>query len=85
MQYVFSFSDDGLGLKTYLNEEIGRLKQVVKDSLESEEVKSDPTMLESTKKVINVMESYRKQGVNEGMVQQILKIQKLAREIQFNG
>ena len=33
-QYIFSFSDDGLSLKVHLNEEIGRLKKIVKDSLE---------------------------------------------------
>jgi len=85
MQYVFSFSDDGLGLKTYLNEEIGRLKEIVKESLEIEEIKSDLTMLESTKKVINIMEGYKKQKVNDAMIQQILKIQKLVKEIQSDG
>tara|TARA_R110000824_G_scaffold216050_2_gene402681 strand:- start:119 stop:946 length:828 start_codon:yes stop_codon:yes gene_type:complete len=81
MQYVFSFSDDGIGLKTYLNEEIGRLKKIVKESLEIEEVRADLTMLESTKKVINTMEGYREREVDEQMVQQVLKIQKLVKEI----
>ena len=58
MQYVFSFSDDGLGLKTYLNEEIGRLKKIVNESLEMEEIKTDAAMLESTKRIVDTMEEY---------------------------
>ena len=85
MQYVFSFSDDGLGLKTYLNEEIGRLKRTVKGSLEMEEIKSDPIMLESTNRVIQMMEEYKNQNTSDAMVQKILKIQKLVREIETDG
>ena len=85
MQYIYSFSDSRLGLKTYLNEEIGRLKEVVKEAMEMEEIKSDKIMLESTKKVINTMEGYKTQKVDEKMVEQILKIQKLAKEIQSDG
>tara|TARA_R100000008_G_C3566683_1_gene159523 strand:- start:309 stop:1136 length:828 start_codon:yes stop_codon:yes gene_type:complete len=85
LQYIYSFSDDGMGLKAYLNEEVGRLKKIVKESIEMEEVKSDTLMLESTKKVIETMEEYRNQKVDENMVQQVLKIQKLVKEIQSDG
>jgi hypothetical protein len=85
MQYVFSFSDGGFGLKTYLNEEIGRLKKVVKESLKMEEIKSDSIMLESAKKVIGVMEEYKNKEVDDTMIQQVLKIQKLAKEVQTDG
>ncbi len=85
MQYIYSFSDDGLGLKTYLNEEIGRLKKVVANSLEMEEVKEDPMMLESTNKVISIIEEYKTKNVDEEMINQVLRIQKLAQEIESNG
>ena len=85
MQYVYSFSDDGLGLKTYLNEEIGRLKSVITSSLEMKEVNEDPTMLESTKKVIGIIEEYKTQDIDDSLIEQILKIQKLAQEIQADG
>ena len=85
MQYIYSFSDDGLGLKTYLNEEIGRLKKVVVNSLEMEEVKEDPMMLESTNKVISIIEEYKTKHVDEEMINQVLRIQKLAQEIESNG
>tara|TARA_R110000824_G_scaffold306801_1_gene494319 strand:+ start:4103 stop:4930 length:828 start_codon:yes stop_codon:yes gene_type:complete len=85
MQYVYSFSDDGVGLKVYLNEEIGRLKKIVKESLEIEEIKSDPTMLESTKKVIGTIEEYKNKEVCETMIRQVLNIQKLVEEVQSDG
>ena len=85
LQYIYSFSDDGIGLKTYLNEEIGRLKGIVKESMEMEEIKSDTTMLASTKKVVDSMENYKNQKVDDAMIQQVLKIQKLVKEIQSDG
>jgi len=85
LQYVFSFSDNGLGLKTYLNEEIGRLKKIIQESLEMEDIKTDPAMLQSTKKVVDTMEGYKNRAIDEDMIQQILKIQKLVKEIQSDG
>ena len=85
MQYIYSFSDDGLGLKAYLNEEIGRLKDIITNSLNMDEVKEDPTMLESTKKVIDIIEEYKDQDINDGLIMQVLKIQKLAQEIESDG
>jgi hypothetical protein len=85
IQYIYSFSDDGMGLKIYLNEEIGRLKGVLKESLELEEIKTDSTMLESARRVIDTMEEYKRQDVSDDMVQQVLKIQNLVKEIQSDG
>ena len=85
MQYIYSFSDDGLGLKAYLNEEIGRLKDIITNSLNMDEVKEDPTMLESTKKVIDIIEEYKAQDINDELIMQVLKIQKLAQEIESDG
>ena len=85
IQYIYSFSDEGVGLKTYLNEEVGRLKKIVGESMEMEEVKSDPIMLESSKKVVEKMEDFKNRKVDEEMVQQVLKIQNLVKEIQSNG
>ena len=51
-RYIFSVSDNGTSLKTYLNEEIERLRTEVSQSLESEEIKSDELMLEKAGKVL---------------------------------
>ena len=85
IQYIYSFSDDGLGLKTYLNEEISRLKEAVCGSLDMEELREDTNMLESAKRVVNIIEEYKTSQVNDGMIKQVLKIQKLVKEIQSNG
>jgi len=85
MQYVYSFSDNGISLKTYLNEEIGRLKNIITNSLEMEEVKEDPAMLESTRKVIDTIEEYKNQNIDDTLIKQVLKIQKLAQEIESDG
>tara|TARA_R110000824_G_scaffold244490_1_gene433288 strand:+ start:394 stop:1221 length:828 start_codon:yes stop_codon:yes gene_type:complete len=85
MQYVFSFADDSVGLKVYLNEEIKELKKVIEESLELEEIKSDPIMLKSTKKVIGMIEEYKSKKIDETMIGQVLNIQKLAGEIQSDG
>ena len=50
-----------------------------------DEVKEDPTMLESTKKVIDIIEEYKAQDINDGLIMQVLKIQKLAQEIESDG
>ena len=51
-RYIFSVSDNGTSLKTYLNEEIERLRAEVKQSRNSEEIKSDEMILEKTDKVL---------------------------------
>ena len=85
LQYILSFSDDKLGLKVYLNEEIGRLKEVINNSLGMEEVRKDSNMLESTKKVLARIEGYKNQEIDDSMIEQVLKIQRLAEEIQTDG
>ena len=80
-KYISSFADNGLGLKVFLNEEIGRLKKVLETALESPEIKSDNLMLENTNKVIEELRSYSQKPIDEGVVKKILKIQQLALEI----
>jgi len=83
--YIVSLSDDNLSLSMYLNEEIGRLKNVVHSSLKMEEVKNDPRMLEATNEVLSTIDNFKKNPVNEVMIKKILKIQNLAKEIQTDG
>jgi hypothetical protein len=80
-EYILSFSDNGLSFKTYLNEEISRLKREVEKSLTKEEIREDPDMLEKTKEVLNILEGFREEKINDAMLKKILKIQKLISEI----
>ena len=58
-KYIASFADNGLELKLYLSEEIGRLKKEVKVSLKMEEIFTDEKMVEKTKKVLSILEGFR--------------------------
>ena len=83
--YVFSFSDNGVGIKAYLNEEIGRLKEAVQLSLTLNEVKDDSDMIKKTKSVLEFLDSFAsKQTLSEADVQKLLKIQMLVEEVSNN-
>ena len=80
-KYVSSFVDNGIELKIYLNEEISRLKEIVSKSLNMEEIKNDADMVTKTKKVLETLSSFRNQKIEKKMVEKVLQIQQLAREI----
>ena len=80
-KYIFSFSDNGVSLKMYLNEEISRLRDEIKNSLSIKEIKEDTDMNKSTKDVLSLMESFSSQPVDIVLVKKVLKIQNLVREI----
>ena len=77
-----SFSDNGVEFKIFLNEEVGRLKNEMTQSLESESVKSDPAILKKTQKVINTIKEFKDTEITSSMIQKIMKIQSLVKEIQ---
>ena len=83
-RYIFSVSDNGVSLKTYLNEEIERLRDRVATSLELQEVKDDELMLEKTKKVIDFLESLKDNKLTESDIKKIMQIQELVREVESN-
>lgn len=83
-KYVSCFHDNGLELRVYLNEELGRLKEEVEKSLKMKEIKEDQDMLEKTKQVMQIMEGFKKSPVNEEMLEQVMKIQELVKEIKEN-
>ena len=80
-KYVMSFSDNGLDLNIYLNEEIGRLKSVLHESSNVKEIAEDTEMLEKNKTILNILESFKSQPVSMEMVKKVLRVQNLAREI----
>ncbi len=80
-KFASSFSDNGLELKTYLNEEVARLKEELKNSLSSKELVEDDDMKNNAKEVIDLLESFSKMQPDRNMVQQVLKIQSLIEEI----
>jgi len=79
--YILSFSDNGVGLKIFLNEELGRLREKIKDSLGAKEIKSDKRMIEKTNQVLGLINEFKEQPITDSMIKDILKIQNLAHEI----
>jgi len=72
--YIVSFSDNGLGLKIFMNEEIGRLKEQC-ESL-SEGKWSDKIHLVKEK-----LEDFKKKPLTEEVVKDVFHIQQLLSEI----
>ena len=83
-RYIFSVSDNGVSLKTYLNEEIQRLRDRVNASLELEEVKADEHMVEKTQKVLDFLDGLKDTKLDERAIKKIMQIQELVREVENN-
>ena len=84
-RYVFSVSDNGVALKTYLNEEVERLRTQVSASLSLAEIKEDPEMYKKTEGVIGFLDSLHTTPLNDNTVKKLLKVQELVREVEDNG
>jgi hypothetical protein len=76
--YIVSFSDNGVGLKSFLNEEIGRLKSAVK--MRIVEGPNNPNS-ENFKKVKHKLDNYTKTPINQQMIEEIFYIQDLIAEV----
>jgi len=83
-RYIFSVSDNGVSLKTYLNEEIQRLRDRVNASLELQEVRADEHMVEKTQKVLDFLDSLKDTKLDERAIKKIMQIQELVREVENN-
>ena len=80
-KYIGSFKDNGLDLKIYLNDELGRIKGVLGEQKNI----VDDELKQKVDSVLSIIDGYKGQMINEGMLKQVLKIQELAREIQADG
>ena len=84
-QYVMSFGDSGLEFKLFLNEEISRIKNELNKSLLLKEISEDQLMVQKTKKILSLVESYSERPIEPGMIKEILKIQSLLSEVRKDG
>lgn len=80
--YINSFSDNGIDLKIFLNEEIPRLQQAVEESRNLTEVKSDEQMLASTNAVLEMIDQLKSREIDQQYIHEILKLQNLVKEIE---
>jgi len=84
-KFIASFHNNGIELKSYLNEEVGRLKKELKQSFSKEEIASDSQMLANSKKVLETLESYQSKKPDKTMVEEVIKIQGLVKELSSNA
>lgn len=80
-KYVMSFADGGTEFKLFLNEELERLKILLKESISFKEISENKFLNEKTNIVLKKVEEYNKRNIDEKMIQEILKIQSLIKEI----
>jgi len=79
--YISSFADNSLALKSFLNEEINRLKISVNHGLTLSEVSEDKEMSEKAVKVINMLEGFVTAQISDELLITVLKTQELAKEL----
>ena len=84
-KYVASFSDNGLALKVYLNDEIGSLKEKVKRAINDPIMEQDREMKSKTEAVLFKLEGYKDSDIDMTMLEEVAKIQGLVQEIEKDG
>jgi len=77
-RYITSFADDGFELRLYLNEELSRLKTILKDAAE---INIEPVITEKINEVSNYLEEFRKRDFTDIDLKKVLKTQELVREL----
>lgn len=80
--YISSFERDDLELKVFLNEEISRLRNEVNEKINLED---NSLFKEKKSQILNVLESFSKREIDNSMIEKVLKIQQLLKEIDTNG
>jgi hypothetical protein len=83
--YLTSFSDNGLSLKIYLNEELERVKDKVRECLDLKEIKQDEIMSKNTNKILEKLDTFKQKEFDQQMLGELLKIQHFISEAQGNG
>ena len=74
-QYVTSYRDDGLELKSYLYQEIDRLKEGL-NSLELDSNKKTKINL-----IVEKLSNYSQRKIDKSLIQEVVKIQSLLEEL----
>ena len=79
--YIVSFSDNGLGLKSFLNEEISRLKKEIGVLTENTKNTKNGAFLSKLERVLTKLNSFSKKPITEQVVKDVFYIQDLIEEV----
>ena len=83
--HVSSFEDNGVEFKTYLNEEIYRLKEKLQQAKNNKEISNDVNLKEKLEKVYNVLDNTKNNKIDTETVEIVLNTQQLLEEIEEDG
>ena len=83
--YITSFSDNGLSMKVFLNEEIGRIKNKLKETLETPLVEENEQIKEKIYQVEKMVEGFKERPMDQSSLKRVLKIQSLLSEMKPDG
>lgn len=81
-KYISSFSDNGLEMKYYLNEEISNLKTKLDSSKNLDYIVEDSDLKVKIDEVYSLLDSYKDKEVDTDLLEIILKTQLLVDEIE---
>ncbi len=81
-KYMGSLEDDDTELKIFVNEELERLKEEIKENINIEEFQADDSMKKKVAEVYKLLEGFRaKKTLQKNDLVFILKAQQLVKEI----
>jgi len=83
--FIQSFGDDNVDFRIEVGNELKRIHESVKDSLDMKDISSDKDMVESTMKVLKKIEGFNVSNIDEKSLKSILKLQSLVREYETDA
>jgi hypothetical protein len=83
-KYISSFSDNELDLKIYLNEEIGRIKEVLLSLPEEQKKLQNENFKEKINKIYGIIDGVKNKAIDTEILEMVLNAQQLIEEINEN-
>jgi len=83
--YIQSFVDNSVEFKTFLNEEISRLKTELSKATLRKDISNDEEMTTKANEILLKLESFNRTTINEKVLLTVLRVQSLIRETGING
>lgn len=80
--FISSFVDNGIELKIYLNEEISRLKESLKDIKENKAFKDNENLKSKAQKVYNILEGIKEKELDTETIELVLNTQQLVQDLE---
>jgi|TARA_R110002126_G_scaffold113696_4_gene252258 hypothetical protein len=75
-KYIFSFADEGTSLKVTLNEEIHRMKEIIKENKDIM-----PALGDKFESLEKLLESYAKSTIDDQMILKVMQTQDFCKEL----